>query len=111
MDVPLKSTVQTPTNAKDLLTILGMISYLNRYSAKLAQLISPLRDLIKKNALFKWEELHQIALNSVISCYDPNPGTVTVLQCDASQEAWIRHIDSDNNKKDHRNALTNTHRR
>lgn len=69
-----------------------MTTYLNRYSAKLALLISPLRDLIKKNALFKWEEQHQTALNSVISCYDRNPGTVTVLQCDASQEAWIRQI-------------------
>ena len=88
----LKSTVQTPANAKDLLTILGMITYLNRYSAKLALLISSLRELIKKKSFFKWENQHQTALNSVISCYDRNPGTVTVLQCDASQGAWIRQI-------------------
>ena len=57
--------IQTPTNAKDLLTILGMITYLNRYSTKLAQLTSPLRDLIKKKVHFKWEEQHQTALNKI----------------------------------------------
>ena len=37
-----------------------------------------------------------------MSYYDPNPGTVTVLQWDASQEglgALIRQIDSDNNER------------
>lgn len=37
-----------------------------------------------------------------MSYYDPNPGIVTVLHCDASQEglgAWIRQIDSDNNER------------
>lgn len=88
-----------------------MISYLNRHSTKLAQLTSPLRDLIKKNAHFKWEEQHQTALNKikeelcsvpVTSYYDPNPGTVTVLQCDASQGGlgeWIRQVDLDNNER------------
>lgn len=57
--------IQTPTNARDLLTILGMITYLNRNSTKLAQLTSPLRDLIKKNAHCKWEDQHQTALNKI----------------------------------------------
>ena len=88
-----------------------MITYLNRYSTKLAKLTSPLRDLIKKNAHFKWQEQHQTALNKikeelcsvpVTSYYDPNPGTVTVLQCDAIQGVlgeWIGQVDLDNNER------------
>ena len=103
--------IQTPTDAKELLSILGMITYLNRYSAKLAQLTAPLRELTKKNTHFKWEDYHQDALDKikeelcsvpVMSYYDPNPETVTILQCDASQKglgAWIRQIDSDNNER------------
>ena len=37
-----------------------------------------------------------------MSYYDPNPGTVTVLQCNASQQglgAWIRQIDLDKNER------------
>ena len=33
----------------------------------------------------------------VLSYYDPDPATTTILQCDASQKgvgAWIRQIDS-----------------
>ena len=102
--------IQTPTDTKGLLSILGMITYLNRYSTKLAQLTAPLRELTKKNAHFRWEEQHQAALNMikeelcavpVMSYYDPNPDTVTILQCDASQEglgAWVRQIDANGNK-------------
>jgi hypothetical protein len=102
--------IQTPTDTKGLLSILGMITYLNRYSTKRAQLTAPLRELTKKNAHFRWEEQHQAALNKikeelcavpVMSYYDPNPDTVTILQCDASQEglgAWVRQIDANGNK-------------
>ena len=97
--------ISAPTNAKELLSLLGMVTYLNRFSTKLAELTAPLRDLTKKNTHFKWEQQHQDTLENikqelcsagVISFYDPNPETTTILQCDASQEglgAWLRQVD------------------
>jgi hypothetical protein len=38
-----------------------------------------------------------------MSYYDPNPDTVTILQCDRSQEevgAWVRQIDANGNERD-----------
>ena len=97
--------IKSPSNLKELLTILGMLNYLNRYSVKLADLTSPLRELTKKGTHFSWEHHHQEALEKVkqelcstftVSYYDPDPSTTTILQCDASQTglgAWIRQID------------------
>ena len=100
----LKS-IKVPSNAKELQTLLGMVTYLNRFSVKLAQITVPLRELTKKHAVFKWEPKHQTAFNNIkkelcsaqiISYYDPNPETKTILQVDASQGglgAWIRQVD------------------
>ena len=101
----LKS-ISAPSNTKELLSLLGLITYLNRFSPKIAELTVPLRDLAKKNVHFKWEHEHEMALDKikqelyaapVLSYYDPDPATTTILQCDASQKgvgAWIRQIDS-----------------
>ena len=102
--------IKAPSNIKELQTILGMVTYLNRYSSKLADLTSPLRELTKKYTHFRWEPHHQQALDrikqelcsaKVISYYDPDPGTPTTLQCDASQTgvgAWLRQTDSQGNE-------------
>ena len=104
-------SIQTPQNAKELQTLLGMVNYLNRFSLKLAEITAPLRELLKKNIHFKWEAHHQAALDrikkelctsQVISYYDPDPSTETILQCDASTlglGAWIRQIDSKGEEK------------
>uniref|UniRef100_A0A3P9IWF8 Reverse transcriptase/retrotransposon-derived protein RNase H-like domain-containing protein n=1 Tax=Oryzias latipes TaxID=8090 RepID=A0A3P9IWF8_ORYLA len=69
--------IQAPTSTNELQTLLGMVTYLNRFSTKLAE----------------WEHHHQQALDDIkkelctkqlISYYDPDPNTVTILQCDAS---------------------------
>ena len=98
--------IKPPSNLKELLTILGMLNYLNRYSVRLADLTAPLRELTKKGTHFSWEHHHQEALEKVkqelcstitVSYYDPDPSTPTILQCDASQTglgAWLRQIDS-----------------
>lgn len=97
----LKS-ISAPTNAKGLLSLLGLITYLNRFSAKVAKPTTSLRELTKKNVHFGWEQEHEVALNRIkeelcsapiLSYYDPDPATTTILQCDASQKgvgAWIR---------------------
>ena len=103
--------IQTPQNAKELQTLLGMVNYLNRFSVKLAEMTAPLRVLLKKNIHFQWETHHQAALerikkelytSQVISYYDPDPDTKTILQCDASTlglGAWIRQIGSNGEEK------------
>ena len=104
-------SIRPPRNSKDLHTILGMVTYLNRFSVRLAALTTPLRELMKKNVHFNWQPYHQEALDriktelcssQIISFYDPDPDTPTILQCDASTEglgAWIRQIDSQANEK------------
>ena len=86
----------------ELHTILGMVNYLNRFSVKLAEYTAPLWELTKKHVHFRWEPHHQAAFDRIkkelsspriISFYDPNPATPTILQCDASQiglGAWLR---------------------
>ena len=103
--------IQTPQNAKELQTLLGMVNYLNRFSVKLAEMTAPLRELLKKNIHFQWETHHQAALerikkelytSQVISYYDPDPNTKSILQCDASilgLGAWIRQIGSNGEEK------------
>jgi len=83
----LKS-ISAPTNAKELLSLPGLITYLNRFSAKVAEFTTPLRELTKKNVHFRWEQEHEVALNSIkeelcsapiLSFYDPDPATTTIL--------------------------------
>ena len=103
--------ISAPSNTKELLSLLGLITYLNRFSAKIAELTAPLRELTKKNIHFRWELHHQTALDKikkelcsaqVLSYYDSYPATTTILQCNASQEglgAWIRQVDADGNER------------
>ena len=103
--------ITPPANAKEPQSLLGIITYLNRFSRRLADLTAPLRELTKKNVHFNWEEHHQIALDGikeelcaarVLSFYVPNPETTTILQCDVSTKglgAWLRQVDRNGNEK------------
>ena len=48
--------ISAPRNSKELLSLLGMITYLNRFSVGIATLKAPLRELSKKNARFQWNQ-------------------------------------------------------
>lgn len=99
--------IKPPSNAKELQAILGLVTYLNLYSMKLAEMTTPMRELTKKNTHFMWEPHCQRALDKIkeklcscnfISYYDPDPTTTTILQCDASQSGvgtWLRQVDSE----------------
>lgn len=103
--------ISAPSNTKELLFPLELITYLNRFSTKVAELTAPLRKLTKKNVHFRWEQHHQAALDRIkeelcsapiLSYYDPDPATTTILICDASQKglgAWIRQIDSNGKER------------
>ena len=87
-----------------------MVTYLNRFSTKLADLTSPLRELTKKHMHFSWEPHHQQALDRIkqelctsqlTSYYDPEPDTPTILQYDASKtgiRVWLRQLDPQGNE-------------
>jgi len=106
----LKS-ISPPSNTNELLSLLGLITYLNRLSAKVAGLTSPLRELTKKNVHLRWEQHHQVALDRIknelcsapiLSYYDPDPASITILQCDSSQKglgAWIRQINTNGKER------------
>ena len=57
--------IKTPTNPKELQQILGMMTYLNRFSTKLANLTAPLKKLLKNEAHFRWDETHHAALDMI----------------------------------------------
>jgi len=102
--------IKAPSNIKELQAILGMVTYLSRYSSMLASLTSPLRKLTKKHVHFRLERHNHQALDRIkqelcsariIFYYDPDPAAPTILQCDASQTAvgaWLRQTDSRGNE-------------
>lgn len=103
--------IKSPSNIGELQTILGMVTYVNHFSTKLADLTSPLRELTKKHVPFSWEPHHQQALDRIkqelctsqlISYYDPEPDTPTILQCDECKTgigAWLRQLDPQGNER------------
>ena len=98
--------ISAPTNTKEFSSPLGLPIYLNCSSAKKEEYTAPLHTLTKRNPRFRWEDYHQAPLDKIkaelssahiLSYYDPDPATTTILQCDASQEglrAWLREVDA-----------------
>ena len=58
-----KSMIQTnvrPKDCKELLSFLGSVTYLGPFIPNLSDMTSPLRELIKKNQRFEWNDSHQM---------------------------------------------------
>ena len=77
--------IPKPTTLKDLQTFLGMVQYLSKFSARLAEIAEPLGDLTKKHVLYAWGPEHNQAFNnmkretvqaSILKYYDPKKETV-----------------------------------
>jgi len=81
-----------PSDKQGVQRFLGMMNYLQKFAPKLSEIITPLRDLIKSDTEFLWDEqVHGVALNeakriisSTLVLKYSNPNTEPVLQCDAS---------------------------
>ncbi len=83
-----------PTDKQGVLRFLGMVNYVQRFAPKLSEVTLPLRDLIRKENEFLWDEaVHGKALKEakkllseapVLQYFDPE--SPTVLQCDASMK-------------------------
>ena len=57
--------IPQPTNVRDIWYFLGMVTYLNKYSPRLAKLVDSLRELTKKNAPFVWGPGHTEAFEAI----------------------------------------------
>ncbi|CAI7915392.1 unnamed protein product [Closterium sp. NIES-53] len=55
-------TWKTPENVKELQQFLGFANYYNRFVPQYAKIATPLTNLLKKNTPFKWEDVHQQAM-------------------------------------------------
>lgn len=97
---PLRNKVQavldmkTPSNKAEVQTFLGFITYLGKFCPNLADKTEPLRQLIRKNNMFVWEQAQQVAFDElkalvaeapVLRTFDPaKPITISV---DASSKS------------------------
>ncbi|KAK3747895.1 hypothetical protein QZH41_001360 [Actinostola sp. cb2023] len=54
-----------PTCKKELMTLLGFISYLSKFLPRLSDVVKPLRDLTAKDAQFLWSHQHDKAFQEV----------------------------------------------
>ena len=80
-----------PSCKKEVQSFIGMINYLSKFSARLSELVLPIRELAKEKVVFNWGPEHQAAFKLVkkeidtapiLAYYDPKK--TTVLQTDAS---------------------------
>lgn len=83
--------MKPPEDAKSLKSFHGLVSYLTRYSGRLATLSSPLRDLIKQDVSYSWGPEHARAFDEVkkeVSSLGVlryfEPSAETTVQTDAS---------------------------
>ncbi|XP_044756800.1 uncharacterized protein K02A2.6-like [Coccinella septempunctata] len=82
-----------PTNIKELQCFLGIINYLHKFIPNVSELTAPLRELLKKDILFRWgfeqknafNQLKKIIIKEpVLSFYDPSKNLV--LSVDACKD-------------------------
>lgn len=81
-----------PKNKKDLQTFLGVLNFMAPFVPNLSEMTAPLRELLKKNVIFNWTELHSkvvdkikhhIMNSNILVPFDPTKEII--VQCDASQ--------------------------
>ena len=112
--------LETPTDKQGVQRILGVVGYLMKFAPHLSEISAPLRELIKKNVHFRWDEhVHGVALEKikktlseppVLKFFDPKSENV-VLQCDASEFGLGACLMQDNQPVQYASrALTQTER-
>lgn len=86
-------SIKSPENKKMLQIFLGMVNYLRKFVPNLANIISPLRELLKKEVEWLWTEIHEksfIDIKNVITkapiLQSFNSKLPIVIQCDASKD-------------------------
>ncbi|CAI7855576.1 unnamed protein product [Closterium sp. NIES-54] len=87
-------TWKTPENVKELQQFLGFANYYNWFVPQYAKIATPLTNLLKKNTPFKWEDVHQQAMEQLKTALTsapililPDPEKDYVIEADASDQA------------------------
>ena len=62
-----------PCDKKELQTLLGMITYLAKFAPQLSETTKPMRDLLKEDAEFIWDEQQQTALQKIKDAITSQP--------------------------------------
>jgi hypothetical protein len=82
----------TPQNKGELETVLGMVNYLARFAPRLAEITSPLRDMLKQDIEFLWDSPQQQSFEKMKEVITSPPvlqyfdiTKETTIQVDASQ--------------------------
>ena len=85
-------SIPTPKNKKELMTFLGLSTYLGKFMPKLADISAPLRRLTRDDSEFEWNDEAETAFQQikrlvtqtpVLRYYDASEDLV--IQCDASK--------------------------
>ncbi|XP_053376863.1 uncharacterized protein K02A2.6-like [Mercenaria mercenaria] len=84
----------SPTTKSELQTVLGMVTYLQRFAPNLSEITTPLRQLLSKDVEFRWDTPHEDAFQKVKQLITQSPGPIlayfdpkqkVTLQVDASK--------------------------
>ena len=59
--------INTPEDKKELQRIMAMVNYLAKFIPNLSNVTVPLRELLKKDTAWHWEEIHQKAFKEIKS--------------------------------------------
>lgn len=57
--------IETPQDKKELLRFMGMVNYLAKFIPRLSDITQPLRELLKKDTEWHWDERHETSFNDV----------------------------------------------
>ena len=77
-----------PNSQAEVRSLLGLATYMSRFSKDFSTITAPLRELTRKHASFKWQPHHQTALDrlkkaltseDVIAYFDPNKETCLIV--------------------------------
>lgn len=86
-------TIDEPTGVKELQRILGMLNYMRAFIPNMSELTANLRELVKKNNVFTWEETHTESLKRIKEIIGKAPvlgifdvKKAIVIQTDASKD-------------------------
>ena len=89
---PAIQDMPKPTRKKELMTLLGFVSYLSKFLPRLSDIVQPLREITTKHAQFLWSHQHDrayqevkelVVQHRVLRFY--NTEKKITLQCDASE--------------------------
>ncbi|CAI5988722.1 unnamed protein product [Closterium sp. NIES-65] len=97
---------KVPENVKELQQFLGFANYYNRFVPQYAKIAAPLTDLLKKDTPYKWDTLHQQAMEHLQTALTTAPVLILldpdkdyVVEADASDQAvgavrWVDFLET-----------------